>query len=95
MRSNLAVLIAFALGVALILTGALLQRSRRADDAPKTRAQLSDLCDDGDGASCYELGLKWGNGVDGPTDADKARQYVERACDLEHQKACDFLPMMK
>ncbi len=95
MGSKLPILIALVLGVVLVFVAALSQRHRHAAIAPEDRTALAERCDDGDAESCYELGLKWGNGEDGPADPTRAREYVSEACDLGSTEACGFLPMMK
>jgi len=62
----------------------------------KRRKKLRAACRTGSAKECFELGLMWwGNGEDGPTNISKARRWVKKACALNHQEACGFLPMMK
>jgi TPR repeat protein len=70
-------------------------QSMRIDDEPRSRGILTEACAEEDGRACYQLGLMWGNGEDGPADHGQARRYVARACELGVREACDFLPMMK
>ena len=68
------------------------------DDGSSTsgpsRKKLQERCDSGKAEACYELGLAWGNGDDGPRSLAEARRWVERACSLGHAGACAFLPDM-
>lgn len=81
-------------GLALIAVAATVQVSRDARLAPPTAERLEASCDDGDAEACYNLGLRYGNPEEGEKDLRKARQYVQRGCDLGHQEACDLLEVM-
>lgn len=87
--------LAFLLGVLLIVGAAISQHLRKSESGPKSRDDLQEECDDGAAKACYDLGLMWGNGKDGPQDATKSKALVSRACDLGSKEACEFLPMMK
>jgi len=60
----------------------------------RSRQQLHDSCTSGAAESCYELGLRWGNGEDGPASLVEARKWVKASCDRGHRPACEFLPLM-
>ncbi len=88
-------LTAFVVGFGLIATGAITAARREKSNPPVSRDSLDSACYDGEGKSCYALGLMWGNGEGGPKDAARAREYVRQGCEAGHDESCQFLPMMK
>ncbi len=65
----------------------------KVEDA-SSRAAQQRACDKGNAEACYELGIMWGNGTDGPISQAQAVHWVKHACDLGHGPACEFLPDM-
>jgi TPR repeat protein len=63
-----------------------------------TKASRFDLvkqCGQGSAKGCYELGIMWGNGDDGPKDLKQAKHWVKLACDKGYEPACELLPSMR
>jgi len=54
------------------------------------RTALDAACQGGAAVSCYDLGLLYGNGEDGPVSLALARRFVGRACELGHAPACEL-----
>jgi TPR repeat protein len=69
--------------------------SLRVDVCIAARARQKAWCEAGKAASCFKLGLMWGNGVGGPASQKEARTWVDRACKGGHEEACEFLPQMR
>jgi TPR repeat protein len=60
-----------------------------------SRFDTAKQCYQGSAKSCYDLGIMWGNGEDGPKDLKQAKHWVKIACDNGYKEACELLPSMR
>jgi TPR repeat protein len=89
---NVSVILPLVVGLLLVASAALWQRSGIDETEPR---DLRAECDAGQAKSCFELGMKFGSGDGQAQDQARAYELVDRACSLGSEEACEFLPMMK
>ena len=59
-------------------------------DKPRARALFTDLCTKKNALGCFNLGLIFAKGLDGPQDLPQALTFLQQACDGGNAKGCEI-----